>query len=488
MELAAPTCCTDSQDPPWWVWVILGVIAGAVLIVIVTRVVVVHRRGTTDAPLPRLAAAPVSAVVRAAHPAPLPVWNRRHTSRLGRVLDWCRSLAPAAPHEAYVRSLIHDAWLIEVEYTTESGEQIRACLADVLPGSALPRFSVGTEVSVRCFEKARTRLRATAPDAPAATRCLLAEAHTDAERAGYDLDGVRTRVERVRWSEPRTGSPFFGIMEFATADDPFDGEVRGARRSFPADPQRIWAETSHPPPLVRRSGAAPRPESVQEVRLWEDSDSLARTELIAAPIFWVFLPVAAIGLLWFLTVNESSDSGPGGLFWVPWAAALVWLLVAIGVLVHRLGIRKADLSEHERIYRDGVLCTLHRAPWDLSGGEGESSPTFIAVDQRLDYRAAARIHKALRAWITAVAAMDASCLDEIVAAEQLFGAEARGGWYLPHARGFADGSDVPADQWVLVTPPSDPEDPRTLVTTVPRGKSFRRMRAKARRQAAGSRE
>ncbi|KPC73368.1 hypothetical protein ADL27_52315, partial [Streptomyces sp. NRRL F-6602] len=81
---------------------------------------------------------------------------------MGRLLDWYRGLAPAAAHEAYVRSLIHDAWLVEVEYATQAGERIRACLADVIPGSELPRFTVGTEVSVRCFENPRTRLRADA--------------------------------------------------------------------------------------------------------------------------------------------------------------------------------------------------------------------------------------------------------------------------------------------------------------------------------------
>ncbi len=387
-----------------------------------------------------------------------------------------------------MRSLIHDAWLVEVEYATEAGERIRACVADVIPGSELPRFTVGAEVSVRCFENPRTRLRADAvPGARATMRCLLADSLTDVPRAGYDLDGVRARVERVRWSEPRAGSPFLGIMAFKTERDPFGGEVRGERRSFPADPQGIWAAMSHPAPVIRRAEDAPLPESVQEVRLWEDSDSFARTQLIHAPIFWVCLPVAAIGLLWFLTVNDSSGAGPDGFFfWALWVAAFVWLLVSVSVLVHRLNIRREDLASHERIYRHGVLCTLHRAPWDRSGGEGDSSPTFIALDHRLDHRVAERIHQALRTWITAVTVVDTSCLDEILPAERLFGPEAKGGWYLPFISGFGTSEDFAAHQWVLITASKDPEDAHPMVTTVPHGKTFQRMRAKARRHAGRS--
>ncbi|MFJ7085904.1 hypothetical protein ACIQU8_22050 [Streptomyces griseus] len=482
------TCCTDSQDLPWWVWLVVGGCVGALLLFILVRVMIVHRSGTTHDPLPRLAADPVPAVVQALHPAPLPVWNRRHTSPMGRLLDWCRGLAPAAAHEAYVRSLIHDAWLVEVEYATEAGERIRACLADVIPGSQLPCFVVGAEVPVRCLENPRTRLRAdSVPGAGAATmRCLLADSFTAVPRAGYDLDGVRARVERVRWSEPRAGSPFLGIMKFRTERDPFGGEVRGERRSFPADPQGIWAAMSHPAPVIRRTEDAPLPESVQEARLWEDSDSFARTELIFAPVFWVCLPVAALGFLWFVTVNDSSESGRDWFFWALWVAAFVWLLVSVGTLVLRLHIRREDLAGHERIYRHGVLCTLHRAPWDRSGGEGESSPTFIALDHRLDDGAATRIHQALYTWITAVTAVDTSCLDEILPAERLFGTEAKGGWYLPSVSGSGTSEDFAAHQWVLITAPQDPEDAHPTVTTVPQGKAFQRMRAKARRQAERS--
>ncbi|QPZ37981.1 hypothetical protein [Paramicrobacterium chengjingii] len=488
MDLTAWTCCTDSQDLPWWAWLVVGGFVGGLLIFILTRVIAVHRSGTTLDPLPRLTEEPVSAMVQAIHPAPLPAWSRRHTSRIGRLVDWYRGLAPAAAHEAYVRSLMHDAWLVEVEYATKSGERVRACLADVIPGSELPRFTVGADISVRCFESPRTRLRAdAAAGAPATMRCMLADSFTDMPRAGYDLDGVRVRVERVRWSEPWARSPFFGIMEFKTEHDPSGGKVGGERRSFPATPQDIWAGMSQPAPVIRGAEPAPRPESVHEVRLWEDSDSFARTELIFAPIFWVCLPVAAIGLLWFLTVNDSSDAGPDGFFWVLWVAVFVWLLVSVGVLVHRFSIRKEDLVSHERIYRHGVLCTLHRAPWDRSGGEGDSSPTFIALDSRLDDRAAARIHRAFHTWILAVTAVDTSCLDEILPAEQLFGREAQGGWYLPFVSGFGTAEDFAAHQWVLVTAPEDPEAALPIVTTVPQGKAFRRMRAKARRQIERSR-
>jgi hypothetical protein len=468
------TCCTDSQATPWWVWLVVGGFVGILLIFTVTRVIAVHRSGTTRDPLPRLAARPVSATVRAIHPAPFPVGNRRHTSRLGRLVDWYRGLAPVAAHEAYVRSLIHDAWLVEVEYATDAGERIRACLADVIPGGELQRFDVGADVAVRCFENPRTRLRAdTAPGARASMRCLLAESLTDVQRAGYDLDGVRARAERVRGVAPRAGSPFFGIMEFRTEHDPFGGERWGERRSFPADPQGVWAEASHRAPPLTRATYAPSPESVQEARLWEDH----------APIFWVCLPVAAIGLLWILTVDESSDAGPGGFFWALWVAAFVWLSASIGVLVHRLSIRRADLADHVRIYRHGVPCTIHRAPWDRSGGEGDVSPTFIALDHRLDDHAAARIRQALCTWIAAAATVDASCLNEILPAEHLFGAEARGGWYLSSLSGIGTSDDITANLWVLITVPNDRETAHPLVTTVPQGKAFQSMRTKARRQA-----
>ena len=489
MDVGGWTCCTESQDLPWWAWLVVGGFVGGVLAYFLARVIAVRRSGTTRDPLPRLAAEPVVAVVQAFHPAPLPVWNRRRTSAIGRFLDWYRGLAPASAHEAYVRSLIHDAWLVEVEYTAEAGEPIRACLADVIAGSDLPCFTVGAEVAVWSFENPRTRLRADAgaAGAPASVRCLLSEAHTGTQRAGYDLDGVRARIERVRWTGPRAGSPFLGIMEFKTERDPFGGEVQGERCSFPADPQGIWAGMAHPARVVRRTADAPWPESVKEVRLWEDSDSFARTQLIVAPIFWVCLPVAAIGFLWFLTVNDSSDAGPDGFFWALWVAAFIWLLVSIGVLVHRLSIRKDDLASHERIYRHGVLCTLHRAPWDRSGGEGDTYPTFIALDHRLDDHGAARIHQALRTWITAVTTIDTSCLDEVVPAEQLFGTEAEGGWYLPSISGFGTAEDFAAYQWVLITAPKDSEAAHLMVTTVPQGKVFRRMREKAHRQVERSR-
>jgi hypothetical protein len=193
--------------------------------------------------------------------------------------------------------------------------------------------------------------------------------------------------------------------------------------------------------------------------------------------------VAAIGLLWILTVDESSDAGPGGFFWALWVAAFVWLSASIGVLVHRLSIRRADLADHVRIYRHGVPCTIHRAPWDRSGGEGDVSPTFIALDHRLDDHAAARIRQALCTWIAAAATVDASCLNEILPAEHLFGAEARGGWYLSSLSGIGTSDDITANLWVLITVPNDRETAHPLVTTVPQGKAFQSMRTKARRQA-----
>ncbi|MDQ0613448.1 hypothetical protein QF046_001089 [Microbacterium sp. W4I4] len=492
MDLATWTCCTETQDPPLWVWFIVGGFVGIPVIIGLLRFIRARRRGTTQDPLPWLASEPVSAVVRAVHPAPMPVWNPRHTSLIGRIADWMRGLAPAAAHDAYVRSLIHDAWLIEVEYV--HGERIAACLADVIPGSALDRFAIGTQIEVRCFEAPRTRLRAEQdPDAPATMRCLLSEPHTDVPRAGFDLDGVRARIERGRWSQVRTGSPFIGAMKFRTERSPFGGELRGARSSFPADPQSIWAGTLNPPRVSRRAERAPRPESAEEVGLWEDSHGFARTELIYAPIFWVCLPLAAIVFLGFEAVHdptgekwsknffgESADVWPTWFLWCVWIGAFIWLLIAVGVLLLRLSVRKDDLAEHVRIFQHGIPCTIHRAPHDRSGGDGDSSPTFIALDHRLDEHQAARIHEALRNWIAKVGD---GWLDDIIPAERLFGPEARGGWYLPWIPGFGSAEDFAAHQWVLITAPKDPEDPAPTVTTIPQSDAFRRLRAKARRKA-----
>lgn len=492
MDLASGTCCTDTQDLPLWAWFVIG---GAVCIPLTIGLLSFIRnrlRGTTDDPLPKLVSGPVLAVVRAIHPAPLPVWNRRHTSLIGKIFDWSRSLAPAAQHEAYVRSLIHDAWLIEVEYIGD--ERITACLADVIPGSELNRFEIGMEIEVRCFKEPRTRLRADGEsNAPATMRCLLAEQYSDVPRAGFDLDGVRARVERERWSAVRAGSPFFGTMKFKTERSPFEGEVQGEQQSFPADPQSIWAATSHPPLVSRRVENVPRPESVEEVGLWEDSHGFARTELIHAPIFWVCLPVAAIVFLGYEAVTdptgqgwgkhffgESVDAWPTWFVWSVWIGVFVWLFIAVGVLVVRLWVRREVLADNMWIFEHGVPCTIHRAPYSRSSGEGDSFPTFIALDYRLDRLQAARIHEALRTWISKVGE---DSLSDIIPAERLFGPAANGGWYLPSIPGFGSAEDFAAHQWVLITNPKDPEETLPTVTTVPQGETLRRLRTKARRRA-----
>ena len=48
---------------------------------------------------------------------------------------------------------------------------------------------------------------------------------------------------------------------------------------------------------LRRPRDVPRAESVDEVALWAESEDFRRTELIFAPVFWVGLPLAAIGFL-----------------------------------------------------------------------------------------------------------------------------------------------------------------------------------------------
>lgn len=77
---------------------------------------------------------------------------------------------------------------------------------------------------------------------------------------------------------------------------------------WPGDPALVWEHTSTG--LVsdlERPRDVPRPESVEEIARWEDPDCFGRTELYCVPIFWVFLPVAALVYLIWGTVTDPGD-------------------------------------------------------------------------------------------------------------------------------------------------------------------------------------
>src|SRR5690625_902143 len=62
----------------------------------------------------------------------------------------------------------------------------------------------------------------------------------------------------------------------------------------------IWAQVmADRPNGPARPGEVPVPESIEEVTAWAGKEDSRRVELIYAPIFWVVLPVAALGgMIW----------------------------------------------------------------------------------------------------------------------------------------------------------------------------------------------
>lgn len=468
---------SDISDPG----VVLGylVVVGFVLFVVI-RLLIAHRQGSDTDPLPRLDPVAREAKVVAVHPA------QPNRPRRGRR----RVLEPTDPDDG--------PRLIEVEYTDAEGRVRRECLADVIPQSGRDRFAIGQMCRVHAFVEPRTRFMQHPPaGGPPAGRCVLAAEHDDVERAGGDVDGMRAHSEHWLWGSTRAGSPFLGVMPFVTDENRWTGQVLGSRTSFPGAPHDVWRRVpTGPVPRLARPPAAPRPESVAEVARWEDPNGFARTELSHAPIFWVCIPLAALGVLIWGIITDPRDGWTGNLFadddgqpwhfWLVWAGVIIWLLIAVGVLALRIAVARTLPAEHEWIFRHGRPCSLHVSPFARSGGEGESWPTFIAIDESLPDDRAAMIHRALHTWLSDGEAQDElerGVLAErsVISSQELFGDIAAGGYYVSSIPEFGSADHFAAHRWVLITEPRDPDD-ALHVTTVP----LEEKREKIRRRLSGA--
>lgn len=240
----------------------------------------------------------------------------------------------------------------------------------------------------------------------------------------------------------------------------------------------------------------PRPESVAEIAKWEDPDSFGRTELYYAPIFWVCLPLIALGFLIWGIVTDPGEGWTGNLFdedasgnlwnfWLIWVAVIVWLLIAIGVLVFRASLTSDVRAENEWIFEHGVPCSIHRSPHLRRGAEGGGWATLIAIDHRLPDDEAARIYRALHAWLSDDE-VDADLDDEVMrertvlSSREIFGDAAAGGYYVESSSGLSTASDIDAHRWVLITEPRDKASGRLTVTTVPTDAKRQKIRRKLR--------
>lgn len=262
----------------------------------------------------------------------------------------------------------------------------------------------------------------------------------------------------------------------------------------PSHPEAWARATEARSPRIVRPVDVPRPESAEEVAIWAGSEGFRRTELVYAPVFWVLLPLAAIGFLIHQTITdptganvnitiggESVDSWPTWLLWLFWGGAGIWLLVAIGVLVLRLSVMSDLPAENSRIYEHGIAHSLHRTTVDYDNGEVGGWPTYIALDHRLDVQKAARIHEAFEQWLS-LAGLPPSGSEPISSA-RLFGAHAKGGYFILHLPVSETAGVTTRHRWMLITEPRDGEDD-LLVTPVPEEKQLQKMRAKARQKAA----
>jgi|GEM_PF-2615191 len=268
----------------------------------------------------------------------------------------------------------------------------------------------------------------------------------------------------------------------------------------PADPALIWAHViASTPPRLKRPREVPRPESVDEVAKWDDLDGLGRTELLYAPIIWLLLPLGAIGFLGHETVTD-----PDGAHWtvtighdvvgewqvsalpLVWIGVALWLLWAINELVVRLRRRTIIRMTNEWVFENGAAHSLHLAPYEADDGEGGSWPTFIAIDHRTTDEQAARLHQALRTWVSERATRDALAFGSLhkrsaISTTELFGADASGGYFLGSIPVSGTAADVAAQEWVLIT--KSPEGTVDAeVTPVPRERQLLAIRRKLRRR------
>lgn len=256
-----------------------------------------------------------------------------------------------------------------------------------------------------------------------------------------------------------------------------------------------WARAAgaHPPRL-RRSVNVPHPQSAEEASLWAESEGFRRTQFIHAPVFWVVLPLAAIGFLIHqsitdptganvnITINgESVDSWPAWLVWLFWIAAGIWLLIAVGVLIVSLRIF-ADLRLDDAWANEhGVAYSIHRSSFDDDSEGGEGWHTYIALDNRLDDQQAERIYAALEQWLSTVGLPPSG--SGPISSARLFGADAVGGYFflrLPVSQ--AAGADTPY-RWMLIAEPRNDDD-EVIVIPVPVKKRMQKLRARLRARAA----
>src|SRR5690625_2972502 len=132
----------------------------------------------------------------------------------------------------------------------------------------------------------------------------------------------------------------------------------------------IWAQVmADRPNGPARPGEVPVPESIEEVTAWAGKEDSRRVELIYAPIFWVVLPVAALGGMIWGSIADPRDGWTGTFFPVEnneppwnfglgWAAVTVWLLIMVGVLVVRLSVFRSEEHTSELQSRGHLVCRL----------------------------------------------------------------------------------------------------------------------------------
>lgn len=401
----------------WW-WIAL-ILVGALVSVCWQLILTLFRGGSTANPLPILDRVPRSATVVGRELAP------RRRSGGGRGAS----------------RLPGDLWLIEVEYRDAEGTLRQESLADLIHDVDVHRFRNGTTWQVYGFEKPRAEAR----------RCLLTEAHDDVPRSGYNLDGVRVRgAERQVW-RARRGSPFFGVMAFRNDATWYSEPITGRRTSWPGDPGRIWAESGGKTVDIARPHPAPVLESVKQASQWMDPSPFPQAEAYVAPLFWVLIPVVVIGVLAYGTISHPAgfDAGQHWDLWLICIGVLIWLLITIGVVVHRVRFYPRRRRESaEQVFEHSIVCEVHRSPYYFDGGEGTSTPGRILIDHSVPDAQAARIVGALRAWVSqedVEQELGYGTLHEYrcIASEEIFGPDAAGGYFTASA--------AEEGGWVLLT-------------------------------------
>ncbi|WP_165646455.1 hypothetical protein [Mycobacteroides abscessus] len=247
------------------------------------------------------------------------------------------------------------------------------------------------------------------------------------------------------------------------------------------------------PTTLDRPHDVPRPESVDEISRWAGSEDLRRTELVYAPVFWVFLPLAVIGFLiyqmitdptsagWSITANGASrDTWLAWVPWLAWIGVTVWLLIAVGVLLLRLSALRDLRVENAWVYGHGVAHSIHRACIDYDDGEARWA-TYIALDHRLDDGQAATIHAAFELWLFQAGLPPSG--SKPISSETLFGEQAQGGYFILHLPVSTTAGETTAHKWLLITQPQDDERD-VIVTPVPIPKKLAKIRRTLHRKAA----